>query len=142
TNNYRLLSILPISLFIYFASFLSEIQNGASVNAHTLWVPALDVNINFRLDGLSMLFCLLITGIGSFIFIYASEYLKGHPHLSRFYCYLCLFLGSMLGLVLSDNSILLFIFWELTSITSFFLIGFNNEEPASRKSAILALSVT
>merc|ERR1712115_172583 len=68
--------------------------------------------------------------------------MKGHPFLDRFYAYLGIFMSAMLGLVLSDNLISLFIFWELTSISSFFLIGFNNENKASRKSALLALGVT
>ncbi len=85
------------------------------------WVPSLNINFDFRLDGLSLLFSLLITGIGSFIFIYASSYLKGHHYLDRFYGYLCLFMSAMLGIVLSDNILLIFVFWELTSISSFFL---------------------
>jgi multicomponent Na+:H+ antiporter subunit A len=100
------------------------------------------INFDFYLDGLAMIFCLLITGIGFLIFIYASSYLKGHVYLDRFFGYLSLFMGSMLGLVLSDNLFTLFVFWELTSISSFFLIGFNNEDPASRKSALLALALT
>lgn len=100
------------------------------------------INLDFRADGLSLLFSLLITGIGALVFFYASSYLKDHPYLDRFYCYLCIFMASMLGVVLSDNIILLFVFWELTSISSFFLIGFNNEDPASRKSSIMALAVT
>src|SRR5690606_24168809 len=81
-------------------------------------------------------------GIGSLVYFYASNYLKNHIYLNRFYCYLTLFMGAMLGLVLSDNMISVFIFWELTSISSFFLIGFNNEEEGSRKSALTALGIT
>jgi multicomponent Na+:H+ antiporter subunit A len=106
------------------------------------WVPSLGVGFDFRLDGLSMLFSLLITGIGTLVFWYASAYLKGHAYLDRFFGYLSMFMGAMLGLVLSDNVISLFVFWELTSITSFFLIGFNNDDPASRKSSLLALAIT
>src|SRR5690606_26587504 len=92
--------------------------------------------------GLSALFAMLITGIGSLVYFYASYYLKTERYLNRFYCYLTLFMGSMLGLVLSDNMISIFTFWELTSITSFFLIGFNNEDEKSRKSALTALGIT
>src|SRR5690606_2740844 len=102
----------------------------------------LGIDLNFKLDGLSMLFALLITGIGTLVYFYASYYLKNHPLINRFYCYLTLFMGAMLGLVLSDNLIAVFMFWELTSITSFFLIGFNNEDEGSRKSAVTALVVT
>jgi multicomponent Na+:H+ antiporter subunit A len=100
------------------------------------------LNFDFHLDGLSLLFSLLITGIGTLVFAYASNYVKGHPYLDRFYAYLCLFMAAMLGLVLSDNILLLFVFWELTSISSFFLIGFNNDNKDSRKSALTALAIT
>jgi multicomponent Na+:H+ antiporter subunit A len=136
------LALLPISLFCYFAAQLPAIANGDILLQHRDWVPSLGLDFDFRLDGLSLLFCLLITGIGAFIFIYTSSYLKGHPYLERFYGFLCLFMASMLGVVLSDNILLLFVFWELTSISSFFLIGFNNDQADSRKSAIAALSIT
>src|SRR5690606_31963240 len=100
------------------------------------------INLNLKIDGLSLLFALLITGIGSLVYFYASYYLKHHPYINRFYTYLTLFMGAMLGLVLSDNMISLFVFWELTSISSFFLIGFNNEDESSRKSALTALGIT
>ncbi|WP_353186150.1 putative monovalent cation/H+ antiporter subunit A [Parapedobacter lycopersici] len=135
-------SLLPISLFLYFLSYIPAVRSGSSVSFHYPWVPSMGINLDFHLDGLALLFSLLITGIGSLVFLYASSYLKGHPYLDRFYAYLSLFMASMLGLVLSDNILLLFIFWELTSISSFFLIGFNNDDPASRKSALIALAVT
>lgn len=136
------LAILPIVLFVFLASYIPAVSNGQILYEHVNWVPSLKINFDFRLDGLSLLFSLLITGIGSLIFIYASSYLKGHQYLDRFYGYLCLFMSSMLGIVLSDNILLLFVFWELTSISSFFLIGFNNHNADSRKSAITALSIT
>lgn len=136
------LALLPIGIFAYFSAFVPAISKGDILFESYKWVPSLNINFDLRLDGLSLLFCLLITGIGSLIFIYASSYLKGHVYLDRFYGYLCLFMSAMLGIVLSDNILLLFIFWELTSISSFFLIGFNNENPDSRKSALTALSIT
>jgi multicomponent Na+:H+ antiporter subunit A len=136
------LAIIPISLFCYFASQIFSVAGGTILLEQTNWVPSLGLNLNFRLDGLSLLFSLLITGIGSLIFIYASSYLKGHPYLDRFFGFLCLFMASMLGVVLSDNILLLFVFWEMTSISSFFLIGFNNDHADSRKSAVVALSIT
>ena len=137
-----LLSALPIILFGYFISYMPELAEGQGVRFFYKWVPSAGINLSFHLDGLSLLFCLLITGIGSLVFLYTSAYLKGHEYLDRFYGYLSMFMASMLGLVLSENIICLFIFWELTSISSFFLIGFNNESEASRKSSLLALSVT
>jgi multicomponent Na+:H+ antiporter subunit A len=136
--------ILPISLFAYFASFIPALTSDAAAVVSFVydWVPALEVNFAFRLDGLSLLFTLLITGIGSLVFLYSSNYLEGHRYIDRFYGYLGMFMASMLGLVLSDNIITMFIFWELTSISSFFLIGFNNDNASSRKSALTALAVT
>ncbi|MGY6562167.1 MAG: putative monovalent cation/H+ antiporter subunit A [Luteibaculaceae bacterium] len=143
-----LLSLLPLSLFIFFFSKLSQVcclgvatgENAIKVTYN--WIPSLGVNLAFSLDGLSLLFALLITGIGTLVFLYTSNYLKGHAFLDKFYGYLSLFMAAMLGLVLSDNLITMFVFWELTSISSYFLIGFNNHEESSRKSALLALSVT
>ncbi len=136
------IAVLPISLLVYFIYHLPYIIDGRNLNFSYNWIPSLGINLSFHLDGLSMLFALLITGIGSLVFIYSSSYLKGHPQLDRFYAYLSMFMASMLGLVLSDNMISLFIFWELTSISSFFLIGFNHENPDSRKASLTALGIT
>ncbi|WP_407431564.1 putative monovalent cation/H+ antiporter subunit A [Arcticibacter sp.] len=136
------LAVLPLVLFTYFAGQIPHISKGNTIVESYQWVPSLSINFDFSLNGLSLLFSLLITGIGSVIFIYASSYLKGHIYQDRFLGYLCLFMSAMLGVVLSDNILLLFVFWELTSISSFFLIGFNNDSAASRKSAVTALSIT
>ena len=137
-----LLPLIPTGIFAYYLGFIPKIASGASFIQQIEWVPTLGVNFDFRLDGLSMLFMLLITGIGTGIFFYARTYLKGHPYFDRFFGYLFLFMTAMMGLVLSDNMLLLFIFWELTSISSFFLIGFNNDNKDSRKSAMTALTIT
>lgn len=137
-----LLPLLPTLLFGYYIQLFPVISSGKSLIQNISWVPSLGVNFDFHLDGLSLLFSLLITGIGSCIFFYGRTYLKGHPYFDRFFGYLLLFMSAMLGVVLSDNLLLLFIFWELTSISSFFLIGFNNQNQDSRKSAITALSIT
>lgn len=137
-----LYALLPAGLFVYFLNFLPTIQAGRIIRFHYSWVPSLGIDFDFKVDGLSLLFSLLITGVGALIFLYASAYMKGHPFAHRFYAYLSVFMAAMLGLVLSDNLLLVFLFWELTSISSFFLIGFNNEEAASRKSAMLALIIT
>lgn len=141
-NKSVLLSIIPAFLFLFFLRSIPEISSGKVLFESTPWVPALGVNLSFRLDGLSLLFALMITGIGTLVFVYASSYLKGDKYIDRFFGYLLLFMSAMLGLVLSNNVILTFIFWELTSISSFFLIGFNNDSAASRKSALTALAIT
>lgn len=137
-----LYSLLPISLFVYFLQNLGQVKSQGHILFRYEWVPSIGVDLSFRLDGLSLLFALMITGIGALVFIYTIYYLKGHEYLDRFYGYLSMFMASMLGVVLSDNLMSMFIFWELTSISSYFLIGFNNEDPASRKSALTALSIT
>lgn len=141
-NSHYLITLLPLSLFIYFFSFSEEVAAGQPVEVVYSWVSSLGVDLVFRLDGLALLFTLLITGVGTLVFYYAGAYMKGYPNVGRFYAYLLMFMASMIGLVLSDNIISMFIFWELTSITSFFLIGFNNESEASRKSALQALAIT
>ncbi len=137
-----LASIVPLGLFLYFFQFIAPIADGEVITRSFQWIPSFGVDLGFKLDGLSLLFSLMITGIGFLVFAYTSSYLKGHEYLDRFYGYLAAFMGAMLGLVLSDNMITLFVFWELTSISSFFLIGFNNTNPASRKSAMTALGIT
>src|SRR5690606_27234847 len=137
-----ILPIVPFLLFAFFAAQIPLVSSGNSLYQHIDWVSSLGINFDFKLDGLSLLFSLLITGIGTAIFVYALSYLKGHRYFDRFFGYLLLFMSAMLGVVLSDNILLLFIFWELTSISSFFLIGFNNDNADSRKSAITALTIT
>ncbi|KAA0874215.1 putative monovalent cation/H+ antiporter subunit A [Nitrincola tapanii] len=138
----RILALLPAGLTLWFASHLPEIIAGGKVIQPYAWIPGLDISLTFVLDGLSLLFALLICGIGTFILLYAGSYLKGHHHLQRFYVVLLAFMGSMLGLVLSDNLITLFVFWELTSITSYLLIGFNHQDDKTRKAALQGLIVT
>lgn len=137
-----ILTILPLGSFIWFLSKIPEVKSAGYYTETFQWVPQLGINFSFRLDGLSLIFALMISGIGALVFWYTSSYLKGHRYLERFYMYLSIFMAAMLGMVLADNLITLFIFWELTSISSFFLIGFNNEEGPSRKSALTALLIT
>jgi multicomponent Na+:H+ antiporter subunit A len=85
---------------------------------------------------------LLISGIGALIVLFSGGYLKGHPRQGRFFSFMLMFMGAMQGLVLADGFITLFVFWELTSITSFLLIGFDNHREAARRAAVQALVVT
>jgi len=137
-----LLSLLPLALTGFFLSRLGVIAGGGVIEESRPWVPGLGLNFSFYLDGLSLLFALLISGVGGLIVIYAGSYLEGEPRLGRFYFWLLLFMTAMLGLVLGGNLITLFVFWELTSITSFFLIGFDDRQESSRSAALQALLVT
>ena len=94
------------------------------------------------LDGLGLLFALLITGIGTLVVLYASAYLRNHPQAGRFYASLFAFMGAMLGVALSDNVLTLFVFWELTGFTSFLLIGFEHDRADARSAALQALIIT
>ncbi|MDP2228766.1 MAG: putative monovalent cation/H+ antiporter subunit A [Moraxellaceae bacterium] len=134
-------ALLPGALFLYFAGFLSAVNDGP-VRMAWEWLPALGIELSFVVDGLSLLMALLISGIGFFIFAYAGRYLEGHRDLGRFFAILLCFMASMLGLVLADNLIALFVFWELTSITSWLLIGFNHDDAQARRSALQGLIVT
>ncbi|WP_144299721.1 hydrogen gas-evolving membrane-bound hydrogenase subunit E [Elioraea rosea] len=134
------LALVPAALFGWALANLGEAYPGR-VEA-TPWVPGLSVPLSFNLDGLSSLFTLLITGIGTLVVLYAGGYLKGHARLGRFFVILFGFMGSMLGVVLSDNVITLFVFWELTSLTSYLLVGFEAQKPEARRSALQALLIT
>ncbi len=135
------LALLPLGLTVWFATLLPRAGDGAIVES-TPWVPALGIDLAFRIDGLSLLFLLLIGGIGALILIYAGGYLHGHRHEGRFFGFILFFMGSMLGLVAADNLILMFVFWELTSISSYLLIGFDHEKKQARAAALQALLVT
>ncbi|MBK9167277.1 MAG: putative monovalent cation/H+ antiporter subunit A [Bryobacterales bacterium] len=133
-----MLSLLPFGLAVLFASHIGE----EPVRESTAWIPALGADLAFRLDGLGLVFALIISAVGAFVLIYAGGYLKGHRHLGRIQCFLLLFMASMLGVVLADNLVALFVFWELTSVTSYLLIGFDHEREKSRAAALQALLVT
>lgn len=136
------LSLVPLSVFLFFASYIPLISSGEVVRESWTWVSFLGINLSFYLDGLSLMFALIVTGIGTFIMIYGGGYLEKDANISRFYLSILLFMGSMLGLVLADNIIALFIFWEGTSISSYLLIGYKHEKEESRKSALQALLIT
>ncbi len=115
---------------------------GEVVRVAWSWIPHIGLNASFRLDGLGLLFALLILGIGLLIILYARYYLSDRDPMGRFYAYLLLFMGSMLGIVLSDNLLLLLMFWELTSLSSFLLIGYWRHRADARQGARMALIIT
>ena len=129
--------LVALSLVISKLSFFD-----LPLSATWQWVPALGVDLAFRIDGLSALMLLMITGVGTAVFFYAGGYLAGHPGQRRLYVLLSLFMVAMIGTVTADNLIVLFLFWEATSVLSFLLVGFDHERPESRKSAQQALIIT
>ncbi|MGG4265745.1 Na+/H+ antiporter subunit A [Peribacillus simplex] len=135
--------VLPILLFTYFSRFITLTKQGDIITERTAWIPSLGIHIDFYVDGLGLLFALLITGIGSLVVLYSVFYLsKEKEKLNQFYVFLLLFMGAMLGVVLSDNLIVLYAFWEFTSLSSFLLIGYWNERERSRYGAQKSLLIT
>ena len=133
---------LALGLFVWFLTLVPAVAEGQALRLVWEWVPSLGVSLSFLVDGLSLTFALLISAIGALVFLYSATYLGGHPQFRRFALFLTLFMLSMLGLVLADNLIALFVFWELTTITSYLLIGFGHETAKGRRSALQALFVT
>ena len=137
-----LFSLLPLGLFLLFLfDFFSLPVSGFPPVAYE-WIPSIGVELAMRADGLSLLFGLIITGIGAAVFLFAGSYLGTGKDTVKFYIYIMIFMGAMLGVVFSDNLLLLFIFWELTSLSSFLLIGFKHKYIESRYAALQALLVT
>ena len=137
-----LYALVPLTGFIYFLSLLPAI-NAGEVHIETYeWIPLYGIDFSFYVDGFGILFSLIVLGIGSLIMIYAGYYMKPYPMKGRFMGYLALFMASMQGIVVSGNLITMFVFWELTSISSFMLIGYYHEKPEARMAALHALLVT
>lgn len=139
------LAIVPLSIFVFLCSVIPQIAESGPAGfeyAGFDWVASYGLRFSFFIDGLNLTFGLLISGIGTFIVLYSGAYLSGHRHQGRFFAFMLMFMGAMLGLVFADNMITLFAFWELTSITSFLLIGFDHVREASRRAAIQALVIT
>lgn len=133
---------VPIILFTYFASQIPMIAGNGTITASLDWIPSLGINFVAYLDGLSLILALLITGMGSLVTLYSIYYLSPTDSLPHFYAYLLLFMGAMLGVVLSDNLLVLYVFWELTSISSFLLIAFWYHRKNSRSGAQKSLLIT
>ncbi|WEX07756.1 putative monovalent cation/H+ antiporter subunit A [Chelativorans sp. AA-79] len=136
------LALVPAFLFYHFAGFLGAVADGQAIAGGYPWIESLGVDFSWYLDGLSLTFALLITGIGTLIVLYSGGYLRGHPHQGRFFSFILMFMGAMQGLVAADSFLTLFVFWELTSITSFLLIGFDHGREPARRAALQALIVT
>ncbi|HEY4203253.1 MAG TPA: putative monovalent cation/H+ antiporter subunit A [Devosiaceae bacterium] len=137
-----LLAIVPAVLFVVLLQLLSAAADGGAITAGFDWIAAYGIRFSFIVDGLSLAFALTITGVGVLILIYSAAYLKGHAHQGRFFAFMLAFMGAMLGLVLADSMVTLFTFWELTTVTSFLLIGFDHSRQAARRAAIQALVIT
>ncbi|MBT8413293.1 MAG: monovalent cation/H+ antiporter subunit A [Boseongicola sp.] len=134
---------VPTALaLILLMTLAPSVMRGEVVQAQVEWLPQLGLSASFFLDGLGLLFATMILGVGLLITLYARFYLSGDDPMGQFYTYLLLFQGAMLGIVISGNILLLLIFWELTSLSSFLLIGYWKHLPEGRQGARMALAVT
>ena len=135
-------TLVPLYIFASFLSLLSRVNAGEQIATTLAWIPLLGVDLAVRLDGLSLLFVLLISGIGLAVMIYSIFYLHHDERLGNFYTFIMLFMGAMFGVCTSTNLVCMYLFWELTSVSSFLLIGFWYEKDNPRLGAQKALLLT
>ncbi|MDP9020709.1 MAG: Na+/H+ antiporter subunit A, partial [Actinomycetota bacterium] len=135
-------ALAPGATAAWAAARAAGVLDGSAITQVLPWVPGLGLDVSLRLDGFALLMVALVSGIGAVIFAYSRWYFSPRPGLGRFAGVLTAFAGSMLGVVLADNLLLLYVFWELTSITSYLLIGFEDEKGSARAAALQAILVT
>ena len=135
-------ALLPLGGFLYYLGLLPAINQGQIITESYNWLPVYGIDFSFYIDGFSLLFSLIVLGIGTFILVYAGYYMRPYPMKGRFTGYLIFFMASMQGVVVSGNLITMFVFWELTSISSYLLIGYHHEKPEARSAALQALLIT
>jgi multicomponent K+:H+ antiporter subunit A len=133
-----------IALFctVQAALYFPQVAAGGVLRQEILWLPSLGVNLVFRMDGFAWMFSMLVLGIGALVVLYARYYMSAKDPVPRFFSFLLAFMGSMSGVVLSGNLIQLVVFWELTSLFSFLLIGYWHHRRDARRGARMALTVT
>jgi len=140
---FYVVALAPLATSVWAATRYAGVVDGRDVVSTTAWVPGLDLTLDLRLDPLALLLVVLVAGVGTLIFLYCARYFStGERGVGRFAGVLTAFAGAMLGLVLADDVLLLYVFWELTSVTSFLLIGYSDEKEDSRRAAVQALLVT
>jgi len=137
-----ILAIVPAGICAALLTLIGEVARGDIIRFGVNWVPELGLRFSFLVDGLSLIFGLAVSGIGAVIVVYSGAYLKGHAHCGRFMAVMLGFTGSMLGLVFAENLVTLFVFWELTAVASYLLIGFEYQRPEARRAAFQALVIT
>jgi multicomponent Na+:H+ antiporter subunit A len=140
---FYVVALAPLASATWAATRAADVLDGRDVTSGAAWVPGLSMTLDLRLDALSLLLVTLVAGVGTLVFVYCAHYFApGERGVGRFAAVLTGFAGAMLGLVLADDVLLLYVFWELTSVTSFLLIGYSDEEEESRRAAVQALLVT
>ena len=140
--NPRLLVLVPLAALGALIYITGEVTSADLITHQISWVGSLGVNLSFRIDAFSLLFCWLITGIGALVVFYSASYFSDNPRVKYFTFLILSFMAAMIGAVLSDDVIIFFIFWELTSVISFLLIGFDSTKPEARRAATQSLMIT
>ncbi len=133
---------LSVAALVACLSFYPEMTYGQVVGLEAAWLPAFGVTFSLRMDGFAWMFCVLVTGIGFLVVLYARYYMSPQDPVPRFFAFFLAFMGAMLGVVLAGNLIQLVFFWELTSLLSFLLIGYWHQNAAARDGARMALIIT
>jgi multicomponent K+:H+ antiporter subunit A len=134
-------AVTASALALAIASF-GQVRHGAVVSKRYAWLPDFGLDLVLRMDGLAWVFTVMVLGIGLLVLLYARYYMSARDPVARFFAYMLAFMGSMLGVVLSGNLIQLVVFWELTSVTSFLLIGYWQHRNDARRGARMAFTVT
>ena len=137
-----LAGLITLAALALLLALAPSVFAGQTLLLHADWVPDIGLNVGLRLDGLALMFALLITGIGALIVLYAAYYLGPEDPAGKFYALLMLFMAAMLGIVLADNLLMMVVFWELTSVSSFLLVGYWGRRADARAGARMALAVT
>jgi multicomponent Na+:H+ antiporter subunit A len=141
-NVLLLCGVAPLATVAWALGHAGDVLDGRPVTETYRWVPELGLDLSLRLDAFGLLMVALVSGIGTLVFVYARWYFSHRPGLGRFAGTLVAFSGAMLGLVLADNLLIVYLFWELTSVTSYLLIGFEDDKAASRAAALQAILIT
>ncbi|MDO4581678.1 MAG: proton-conducting transporter membrane subunit [Bacillota bacterium] len=133
---------MPVLVFGYFFTQIANVRAGSGPSFFYQWLPSFGINLSFSVNGLGLLFALLISGVGMIVFWYSIGYLSHKERLNNFYCFILIFMGAMIGVVTSANLMMMYLFWELTSFSSFLLIGFWYEQERPRYGAQKSLFIT
>ncbi|MET0458825.1 MAG: proton-conducting transporter membrane subunit, partial [Ilumatobacteraceae bacterium] len=140
---FALAAVPSLATVVWLVAMLPGVVDGEVRTTHVSWIPELGVDLDLRLDGFAALMLVLVAGIGLLVMAYSARYFSHPtPRNGRLLGLLVLFAGAMVGLVLADNLLILYGFWELTSVTSFLLIGHDHESPKARAAALQALLIT
>ncbi|MDM0027097.1 monovalent cation/H+ antiporter subunit A [Variovorax saccharolyticus] len=137
-----LAGLVALGCALQAAWFFPDLANGNVIRQRIEWLPVLGLDLSFRMDGFAWLFCMLVLGIGALVVLYARYYMSASDPVPRFFSFFLAFMGAMMGVVLSGNLIQMVMFWELTSLFSFLLIGYWHHRRDARRGASMALTVT